>query len=226
MMTPIGTPKKAFTLPEVIVGISILVLVIMAATSLLVSIIRTNNENVNTIVAYHLAQEGLEGMRNIRDSNWLLGADFQGQAGTVTKAKVWGEVLPASAAEGEIRYYILDFNYLENNSNDQSIRADLQTIANYAPWKLKDVTPSGFVGMPAPEQTRLYLQKKMLMNNVEQVRYVHDPSLPQSPFYRYLKVEPFASKYRVTCVVGWVESGRDKKVSLTTELTDWKGGPL
>ena len=29
------------------------------------------------IVAYGLVQEGLEAVRNIRDSNWLLGADFK-----------------------------------------------------------------------------------------------------------------------------------------------------
>ncbi len=97
--------KSGFTLPEVIVSISIIVIVIVAATNLIVSIIRTNTQNQNTLIAYGLAQEGLEGVRNIRDSDWLIGASFQGKLGSKTNPKIiWGQAFPDFASM-DSKYY-------------------------------------------------------------------------------------------------------------------------
>jgi len=227
LKTPSGRSLEAFSLVEIIVAFSVLVLVIFASTNLLVSIIRSNSENVNTLTAYGLAQEGLEAMRNIRDSNWLLGADFQGKVGANC---LWpGDVcLPGSI--GDTRVFALKFNEVQSLgfgtvSSDQ--------IQNYAPWELKEVSSSPtdpvFV-----QETQLY---KSTSEETDVVWYqpcfspcTLDPSL----FLRFIEVEPFpyatdatkVKKYRVSSVVRWQEIGRQKEVRLTTELTDWKGGPL
>ena len=70
--------QSGFTLTEVLIGIMILTVAIVSATNLLVGLIQTNQNNVVTLQAYYLAQEGAESMRNIRDTNWLHNADFKG----------------------------------------------------------------------------------------------------------------------------------------------------
>lgn len=217
---------KAFTLPEVIVAMSVLIMVVVASTNLLVSIIRNNNDNINSLVAFELAQQGIEGMRNVRDSNWLLGADFKGM---IQKNSVWGGALPDL---NSTQYYTLDLKESDPDfCKDTAINS--ATIANCAPWSLNSL--GGDQPKNGNSATLLYKQGDSL------VKYVHAQSDLPSPFHRYLKVESVAYalpngqtpknpnqvlKYRVTAVVDWTESGRDREVSLTTELTDWKGGPL
>lgn len=68
-----------FTLTEVMIGIMILTVAIVSATNLLVGLISTNQNNVTSLKAYYLAQEGLEAVRNIRDTNWLHNQDWLGE---------------------------------------------------------------------------------------------------------------------------------------------------
>ena len=231
--------KRAFSLPEVIVAFSVLVTVIFASTNLLVAIIRSNTENENTLVAYGLAQEGLEAFRNIRDSNWLLGADFQGQFGNTC---LWpGECL--SKTVGDKEDYAISLHGAMTSSGSAVKSAE---IAGYAPWELKKVTPNagGQIDLTA---TRLYIGQisDLFANAIPGNHVVNGPvwyqhcftgcQLPPSLFSRYVEVTPLSYdngtagkvyKYNVSSVVKWVEQGRDKEVRLTTELTDWKGGPL
>jgi type II secretory pathway pseudopilin PulG len=224
----IARKAGAFTLPEVIVAMSVLIMVVVASTNLLVSIIRNNSQNINSLVAFELAQQGIEGMRNVRDSNWLLGADFKGTIGT-QKNSVWGSALPDLNLT---QYYTLDLKDPDPDfCKDSTINS--ATIATCAPWSLKVLNDQP---VSTSSATLLYKQGDPL------VKYVHEQSDLPSPFHRYIKVEtvtvPYNNpidyknnedrplKYRVTVVVSWTESGRDREVSLTTELTDWKGGPL
>ncbi len=225
--------KKAFSLPEVIVAISVLVLSIVSSTQLLVSIIRSNNGNVNTLIAFELAQEGLEGMRNIRDSNWLLAADFNG---AISNEKVWGELLPS--VPGTSAFYALDYHHF---GNDVQLLNNIQSaeIAQYAPWKLALLLSSNG-DTPDIESARLFKHKDQLVQGSEQIRYLHEHSADdeKSIFSRYLKVEALGYegnthandhkvyRYRVSSVVGWNENGHNREVRLTTELSNWKGGPL
>ncbi len=219
---------RAFTLPEVIVAMSVLIMVVVASTNLLVSIIRNNSQNINSLVAFELAQQGIEGMRNVRDSNWLLGADFKGTIGP-QKNSVWGGALPDL---NSTQYYTLDLKEPDPSCGDDAI--DSNTISICAPWSLNSL--GGDQPKNGNSATLLYKQGDSL------VKYVHEQSDLPSPFHRYIKVEtvtvPYNDpidyknnkdrplKYRVTAVVSWTESGRDREVNLTTELTDWKGGPL
>ncbi len=219
--------KQAFTLVEIIVAFSVLVLVIVASTNLLVSIIRSNAENVNTLVAYGLAQEGLEAVRNVRDSNWLLGADFQGKVG---EDCLWPDTcLPKSP--GDKKDFIIDVHKVESLGD---ANADIHTISGYAPWKITEVP--AIAGEPDIEKTRLCMTSPDDSTGSLDVWYYtcSDASTDtKSLFSRYVEVDPMVygqgtetKKYRVSSVVKWMEVGRPKEVRLTTELTDWKGGPL
>lgn len=63
--------KKAFTLLEVLLAITFITVVFTAITGLILATLQANRKNVHTLQATYLAQEGLEAMRYIRDSNWL-----------------------------------------------------------------------------------------------------------------------------------------------------------
>lgn len=70
--------KSGFTLTEVMIGIMILTIAVVTATNLLIGLINSNKNNVKTLQAYYEAQEGIELVRNIRDTNWLHNVDWLG----------------------------------------------------------------------------------------------------------------------------------------------------
>jgi len=65
--------RSGFTLIEVIVAIFILTIGVMGAYAVVQQIIASTSITSSRLVAAYLAQEGIEIVRNIRDSNWLAG---------------------------------------------------------------------------------------------------------------------------------------------------------
>lgn len=63
--------QNGFSLLEVILVISIVTIGLLGVFSLVAQNIQVQNVNKNYLVASMLAQEGLELVRNIRDTNWL-----------------------------------------------------------------------------------------------------------------------------------------------------------
>ena len=62
---------KSFTLVEVLVSITILIVALLAGVSLLVKTIGMTSIITDKFIAANLAQEGIELVRNIRDNNFL-----------------------------------------------------------------------------------------------------------------------------------------------------------
>lgn len=63
--------REAFSLIEVLVGITMITVVLTAVTGLLLSTIQSNARNLHAVQAVAYAQEGIEAVRFMRDSNWL-----------------------------------------------------------------------------------------------------------------------------------------------------------
>lgn len=63
--------NKGFTLLEVLMAVIIFAIGIVSAMTLAFSDLNKTKNNYNKIRAAHLAREGVELIRNIRDSNWL-----------------------------------------------------------------------------------------------------------------------------------------------------------
>lgn len=63
--------KKGFTLMEVIVAIFLLTVGIIASYALITFVISSTTYASNKFTAAYLAQEGIELVRNIRDTNWV-----------------------------------------------------------------------------------------------------------------------------------------------------------
>lgn len=63
--------NKAFTLMETLIAMTLVLVVITAVSGLILNTILSNQRNIHTLQALYLAQESLEALRFLRDSNWL-----------------------------------------------------------------------------------------------------------------------------------------------------------
>lgn len=61
---------------EAVIALSIIVTGLVGALSLAVSNLSNSNDSVQRVIAGNLAREGVEVVRNIRDSNWLAGEEW------------------------------------------------------------------------------------------------------------------------------------------------------
>jgi len=68
----VKTNKKGETLIEVIAALTSLVLAGIAAMTLIISVMTSTAISKEYLIAQNLAREGIEGVTNIRDTNWLL----------------------------------------------------------------------------------------------------------------------------------------------------------
>ncbi len=107
--------NSGFTLTEVMIGMMILTIAIVAATNLLVGLLRSNDNNVKTLQAYYFAQEGIEAARNIRDTNWIYNFDWLGD---VNPNAAFLRKFEKGAAYG---ISLVDPNNYWNISNDEVI---------------------------------------------------------------------------------------------------------
>ncbi len=207
--------QKGFTLPEVIVSIGILVTVIAAATSVVVSVMRSNADNVDRIVAYGLAQEGIEAMRYIRDTNWELGIGLDGWVSDDgNERKPWGEKI-------------------YDDDQDESKLFLLQRVKNPVPCddNLGECFPLKLEEWKEGDTT----SNRIFKNDGNQYSQ-NDTSnfIIETKFSRYIKVTPIkqdsnrgdqgseVNKLLIESVVEWGNADSPKRVVLTTELTDWK----
>ncbi len=205
--------KNGFTLPEILISISIFSLVMVAITGLVVSVMRSNTLNLNKLIGYGLAQEGIEAVRNMRDSDWLLGATFDGRILVGNSGKnVWGDVIDGGR-------FVVDLNYLGGVVNKKNV--NVNSIFNVAPWRFEKVS-----------NDKDTLLKRCVYSDDGVVMYLHNGksgmSCKDSAFHREIDIKPVFYgddgdyKLRVTSRVFWEEYGRDVEVVLKTELTDWK----
>ena len=63
------------TLTETIIALSIMALGVTIASTVILNSLRNMRNARNRIIAVNIAREGVEAMRNIRDTNWLLYSD-------------------------------------------------------------------------------------------------------------------------------------------------------
>ena len=77
-MFKIKKKEKGFTFLEVIIALFVLVVGIVAAYLVSQTPIFYTQNSINRLTAAFLAQEGIEIVRNIRDTNWVNGRDWKG----------------------------------------------------------------------------------------------------------------------------------------------------
>lgn len=215
---------RGFTLTEVMIGMMILTVAIVSASNLLTGIVGSNQNNLTTLQAYYLSQEGLEMVRNIRDTNWLHNKDWLGAGSD----QVWHGHFEIPA-DGKAKSYfveVMDAAGVKSVAvQDQAANpTNMGQLGGVSPWKIDNsgngkiyrhlLDSSGNSDQDTGFRRSIFVQKydcSYLPANIL-------PQLcPQDGKDRYILVQ---SK------VEWNIGARQRELTLSTVLANWKGGAL
>ncbi|PIR54992.1 hypothetical protein COU74_04630 [Candidatus Peregrinibacteria bacterium CG10_big_fil_rev_8_21_14_0_10_36_19] len=200
MVMSIKNNQQGFTLTEVLIGMMILTVAIVSATNLLIGLIDTNKNNVQTLQAYYLAQEGVEAVRNIRDTNWLHNADFKGDDylfGIFDYGKTYSIELTSRGWEGST------WKELEDKGE----------LKAYLPWEVS-AFDSKFVNF-YDESFRIdekYFRHIDIVNACDERE-----DIPENDCENFMLVRS---------VVNFKDGNEDRNVSIETVLSNWKNGAI
>lgn len=213
--------EKGFSLIEVMIGMTILTIAIVAATSILISLINSNKNITRTLQAYNLAQEGIEAVRNIRDTNWLNNLNYLGDVDS-TKT-IWEKL--------EVNHDYAIFLNLNPNFNPVIGPSSPPTsLLQAASWSV-------FLD-PSSDDTKICMKNGYFSDCENCVGGGCTPT----DFSRTISIKeycdatlvgnedlcpnpPVPGSSKAIIVTSTVKFG-NKEISLDTVLTDWKTNPL
>ena len=201
---------------EVLIALTVLIIGAMGSLRLL-GVAGVNNQlTKERVLATNLAREGIEAVRNIRDTNWLRFAGERRICWNNLDSSACNDVDNDGVADSPIRNnqaYLAISNpatyrwQLSAGGISNRLNLDDGEIANDAVYHLKLDSTTGL--------------------------YNHNTG-ENSPYYREIYTEylesdqsattgPSANILRVTSRVQWVDRGEISEVILTTILTDYLG---
>ncbi|MBI4231640.1 prepilin-type N-terminal cleavage/methylation domain-containing protein [Candidatus Peregrinibacteria bacterium] len=188
--------QAGFTLTEVMIGIMILVVAIVAASNLLVGLVNTNKANLGTLQAYYLAQEGLEAVRNIRDTNWMHNKDWLGEG----SVNLWGGKFDL---EGDYAVSLQTQAFSQGVTSPDFPVDNVADLAVASPWLLS----SG-------------AEKVILLNGTE-TDFVRTIKISA---YTNESGQILDDHILLESKVTWMLGSNERSVVLNEVLTNWKGG--
>lgn len=199
--------KNGFTLLEVVFGIFILTLSAFASSNLIQSTIVSTTLNKQKLTAYYMAQEGVEVVRNIRDSNWLRqriepGVSWPGgilgEIGPrISPCDFYGDVdFDGIVSEADSTAIMLIIAGIETDGRD---RADLNGDGNV---NVLDLLVNRYLAYPD---------------------YTFPVCNSKAKFQREIEItELNESTLEVISRVTWSEKGSSQEVEVISNLTNWK----
>lgn len=117
--------KNSFTIIEVMMAIFVLTVAVGGSFALIQQTLVSASINQQKLIAYYLAQEGIEIVRNIRDSNWLEKRSIP----TIS----WDDGIADNLSVGQFQNYLADYNKLELISfEDKVLNLDEDGFYSYS----------------------------------------------------------------------------------------------
>lgn len=220
----ISKDVKAFTLTEVMIGMMILTVAIVSASNLLSGIIDSNRNNLTTLQAYYLSQEGLEMVRNIRDTNWLHNMDWLGK----NSMNVWGGELKV----GKNIVSMVDAAGIKSSveKDDPFSPTTILKVGSQSPWTIGSgvdkIYRHGMLNVDRPYLDSISNSaedsgfKRTIIVSEYDCKYLVDKGVPcpsSSEKKSYVLVQ---SK------VEWTIGAKKRDLVLSQVLSNWKGGAL
>lgn len=200
--------QGGFLMVEVLISVAILVLTVIGAISMVFIGFQAINFNANSIEASWLAQEGVNGLRGIRDSNWLrFGFDKQ------TCWKTIGATCPGGAEIGDVNNYRFTV--------DETGVISLDPIGTINDLDLSD----GSIDTD-DEPFRLYYNDSDGDGEHDFVVHTDADPLPDtftpSKFFREINIiSSTAEKIEGEISVQWLDGGTGHEISLPITLTNY-----
>jgi hypothetical protein len=199
--------RSAETILEVIMALFVVATGSATATSLVVNSLQSNSFSRDNLIGLNLAVEGVEAVRNIRDTNWLkFGYD---------KTNCWNVMPGLAVTDCSSASAISAGNY--------TLSLDPATMS----WSLAAITAGGLDltnGNPATNSNYL------LYNNANSLYVATQPGNTPSRFYRMITISypPPATPAKgqtqmtVTSTVQWKAGALTHQVVLRTILTNYQ----
>lgn len=202
--------KNGFTLLEVVFGIFILTLSAFASSNLIQSTIVSTTLNKQKLTAYYMAQEGIEVVRNQRDSNWL---EQRAEPGVSWTDDILSETNLRIVSPCDF-YGDVNFDGIISEADSDIIRNDLPGEDDGTEaWKRGDLNGDNNITNPDSVILNQYLG------------YIGEsfPICDESKFQREVETrEVDESTLEVTSRVTWSEKGSTQEVEVISNLTNWK----
>lgn len=203
---------------EVLVGITVLAMAIVAAGNMLNSMVRSNHNNLRSMQAYYLAQEGIEAVRNIRDTNWLHNSYWLGE----DDGQPWGVGFSPDNS-----YDVKLSSAGWQNVPGEVIEAEnLSDLSAFAPWSVEI--------LGGDESAEIYLHDGFLSSST-----VYSGEAEETGFTRRITIKEYSEEgtgcmngdEKTVCVlvestVGWRVGGREADLTVFAVLSDWKADIL
>ena len=111
--------RPAFSLLETVVVLFIVAVGLVAIMNLTVDSLKAQTQNRDTLIAYQLAQEGIELVRNVRDTNFL--------ANSTTTPVAWNRYIVGSSTGSN---YKVDFTHFQPILVNDITETRLQTASS------------------------------------------------------------------------------------------------
>lgn len=210
--------RRGETLVEVLIALTVLVVGVMGFLRLL-GVASVNNQiTKERVIATNLAREGLEAVRNIRDTNWLR---FGGE-----RRICWNNLNPSVCVDDNPKdgvaddviehnqYYLASFdssNYRwELDSVSPTERLDIadDEIANDEPYRLKINATNGLYNHTSGDDSVFFREVY--------AEYLDNDLVP-------IDNDEKANLLRITSRVEWYDRGKINDVTLTTIMSDYLG---
>lgn len=205
--------NKAESLLEVIVSIFVVSVGAAVATSLIVTSLQSNSFSRDNLIALNLAQEGIEAVRLVRDTNWL--------KYSFDKDNCWN-LLPGKSCTNapDPNDTMIDGNYIAEFDPNNS-------------WDLIKVGDSPATDLDLENNFLASQVYKLFTINKNNLKFyshntLSDPvdiSDPQNErFYRMVNivVEPATKEINVRSMVKWQAQNRTHTVFLDSKLTNYQ----
>jgi prepilin-type N-terminal cleavage/methylation domain-containing protein len=208
MLNKLKNNQRGFTLTEVMIGMMILTVAIVTASNLLVTLMRANENNVKSLQAFYLAQEGIELVRNVRDTNWIHNMEWDGDS--EEQRDLWGGWI-----SGDFKLEPLSSGW--NSVPDNPKLDNLIDLRPYLPEHFTQASSD----LPIFKHVGGYLSS----DNI-------DSTSVSTGFVRNINVkagEQCAEDEEcllVTSTVTWKVGSKDQSLELQELLTNWKDGAL
>lgn len=185
------------SLLETIFALWILIMVITAILALTVSSIGGQKESESQIVANNLAREGIEIVRNFRDSNWLAGNQWDANFSQATNNKARAEF------NGEDYSWQISFNASADLFSNNYLLYASTTAGFFTHHNTDGSKSSSFY------RRLIFDDICQLGNNPEEIKFP-------------CNVDEKKIGIRITAQVGWLDRGERRTISLQDLIYDWK----
>jgi len=205
--------RKGETIVEVLIAIVVFVVGALSATRLLALSGINTQLTKERVIATNLSREGLEAVRNIRDTNWLR---FAGE-----RRRCWNNLDTSSCLDGD-----------SDGVTDDAIANGENYIVRFNSTNYRwELDASGLINRlnltnRIDEDYRLEIDANGLYNhttgNTDTI-YFREIYTEYLDADQSLASDESANMLRVTSKVEWYDRGKMNDVTLTTILTDYLG---